>query len=127
MLIAVASKTGTAVDQHFGHAESFRIYKYRQGEPIQVGEVAVEKYCSFDPDHPFRHAQLDGIATALKGCRAVVSAMIGDLPRQELEKRGFKVVSMEGPLEPALKAAHDAVCRCQCGGQNLQKQTCEYR
>jgi len=117
MLIAVASKTGAEVDQHFGHAEKFRIFKYRKGNPIQVAEVEVEKYCSFDPDHPFRHAQFDGIAEALKECKAVVTAMIGELPRQELEKLGFKVVSMTGPIEPALKTAHDVVCDGNCAGK----------
>ena len=76
MLIAVTSKTGTEIDQHFGHAEKFRIYKYRKGDPVQVSEVEVEKYCSFDPDHPFRHRQFDGIAEALKDCKAVLTAMI---------------------------------------------------
>ena len=127
MLIAVASKTGQEVDQHFGHAECFRIYKYRKGDPVQVDLKKVEKYCSFDADHPFRHAQLDGIVKALEGCRAVVTAMIGELPRQELEKHGFKVVSMEGPLEAALKAAHDAVCQCHCDGRNRLEKNCEYR
>ena len=116
MLIAVASKTGTEVDQHFGHAEKFRIFKYRKGDPVQVDEVKVNKYCTFDLEHPFRHAQFDGIAEALKDCKAVVTAMIGDLPRQELEKLGFKVISMDGPIEPALKKAHDAVCDSKCAG-----------
>lgn len=118
MLIAVATKSGVEVDQHFGHAESFKIFKYRKGSPLQVSEVEVEKYCSFDPDHPFRHRQFDGIAEALKDCKAVVTAMIGELPRQELEKLGFKVVSMTGPIEPALKVAHDAVCSGQCAGND---------
>lgn len=122
MLIAVASKTGTEVDQHFGHAETFRIFKYRKGDPLQVDEVQVEKYCSFDPDHPFRHAQLNGIVAALKECKAVVVAMIGELPKQELEKNGFKVLSMTGPIEPALKTAHDAVCDGQCAGDARQCQ-----
>ena len=116
MLIAVASKTGTEVDQHFGHAEKFRIFKYRKGDPVQVDEVKVNKYCTFDLEHPFRHAQFDGIAEALKDCKAVVTTMIGDLPRQELEKLGFKVISMDGPIEPALKTAHDAVCDSKCAG-----------
>ena len=123
MLIAVASKTGTEVDQHFGHADKFRIFKYRKGNPLQVSEVEVEKYCSFDPDHPFRHRQFDGIADALKDCKAVVTAMIGELPKQELEKLGFKVISMQGPIEPALKLAHDAVCDGKCAG-NSEK--CEH-
>jgi predicted Fe-Mo cluster-binding NifX family protein len=123
MLIAVASKTGTEVDQHFGHAESFRIFKYRKGNPVQVDEVQVERYCTFDLEHPFRHSQFDGIAEAIKDCKAVVTAMIGELPRQELEKLGFKVISMAGPIEPALKVAHDAVCDGQCAGK---PETCEH-
>lgn len=125
MLIAVTSKSGTEVDQHFGHAEMFRIFKYRKGDPVQVSEVAVEKYCSFDPDHPFRHAQLNGIVEAIKECKAVVTAMIGELPKQELEKLGFKVVSAEGPIEPALKLAHDTVCDgSRCTGR---AERCEHQ
>jgi predicted Fe-Mo cluster-binding NifX family protein len=110
MLIAVTSKTGTAVDQHFGHAETFRIFKYRKGDPIQVDQVKVQKYCTFDLEHPFRHSQLHSIVEALKDCQAIVTAMIGELPKQEMEKAGFKVISVEGPIETALKLAHDAVC-----------------
>lgn len=123
MLIAVTSKTGTEVDQHFGHAEKFLIFKYRKGDPVQVSEVEVEKYCSFDPDHPFRHAQFDSIAEAIKECKAVVTAMIGELPKQELEKLGFKVLSMTGPIGPALKTAHDAVCNGNCKGKT---EKCEH-
>jgi len=121
MLIAVTSKTGTEVDQHFGHAESFRIFKYRKGNPIQVNEVKVQRYCSFDLEHPFRHTQLNGIIEVLKDCQAIVTAMIGELPKQEMEKAGFKVISAEGPLEPALKLAHDAVCdgnKCNGSAEN---------
>lgn len=117
MLIAVASKTGIEVDQHFGHADKFRIYNYRQGSPRQVAEVAVEKYCSLDPDHPFRPMPLAAIARALQGCRAVVSAMIGERPQRELEELGFTVISTEGPIDGALKLAHDAVCRGTCGNR----------
>jgi len=127
MLIAVASKSGTEVDQHFGHAERFLIFKYRKGDPLQVEEVAIEKYCSFDPDHPFRHSQLNGIIEALKECQAVVTAMIGELPKQALEKAGFKVLSTTGPITPALKMAHDAVCQCSCGGSNLLDRTCLHK
>ncbi|PLX99178.1 MAG: dinitrogenase iron-molybdenum cofactor biosynthesis protein [Desulfuromonas sp.] len=126
MLIAVASKSGTEIDQHFGHAETFRIFKYRKGNPVQVGEVEVEKYCSLDPEHPFRHRQFDAIAEALKECKAVVTAMIGEMPKQELEKLGFKVISAEGPLEPALKLAHDSVCQCACGGSQAEAGKCEF-
>ena len=116
MLIAVASKSGTEVDQHFGHAERFLIYDFNQGNPRQVGEAPVEKYCSFAPEHPFRHRQFDAIVEALQGCSAVVTAMIGDYPRQELEKAGLAHVAAQGPIDQALRAAHAQLCGCGCRG-----------
>lgn len=116
MLIAVASKSGTEVDQHFGHAERFLIYKYQSGNPQQVKEVSVEKYCSYDPDHPFRHPQFSAIVEALEGCKAVVTAQIGELPKQELAKVGITPISTTGPIPEALKLAHDSVCTGNCQG-----------
>ncbi len=115
MLIAVTSKSGIEVDQHFGHAEQFRIWKYSSEGSREVSVVDVEKYCSFDPDHPFRHRQFSAIAEAIAGCRAVATAMIGELPKQELAKLGIAAVAVTGPIEDALKAAHDAVCAGGCG------------
>lgn len=123
MLIAVASKSGTEVDQHFGHAETFRIYEYRSEGSRLVKEVTVDKYCSFDPDHPFRHRQFDAIVAALEGCRAVATAMIGELPKQELAKAGIRAVSISGPIEAALAATHDAVCEGGCGGRKNCRHT----
>lgn len=114
MFIAVASKSGTNIDQHFGHAERFHIYKYRSAGSEWVRTVEVDKYCSFDPDHPFRHTQFDGIVEALDGCRAVVVAMIGELPRQELQKIGITPVVTTGAIDTALKLAHDSVCGGGC-------------
>jgi len=122
MLIAIASKSGTEVDQHFGHAERFLIYDYGSGNPQPIKEVAVDKYCSYDPDHPFRHAQFDGIVAALDGCKAVVTAMIGELPKQELLKVGITPLVASGPIASALKLAHDSVCGGGCQG----RQSCKH-
>jgi predicted Fe-Mo cluster-binding NifX family protein len=106
MRIAIASKSGTEIDQHFGHAERFFLYEYNQGEPQAVGIVEVEKYCSFDADHPFRTRQFSAIIEALSGCHAVVTAMIGDYPLQELKKAGLHHITASGPIEGALHTAH---------------------
>lgn len=114
MLVAVASKSGVEVDQHFGHAERFLVYDCAAGKPQLVKEVAVEKYCSYDPNHTFRKPQFQAIVEALAGCRVVVTAMIGDYPRQELEKAGMVHVAATGPIEAAILAAHGQVCGCGC-------------
>ena len=121
MLIAVASKSGTEVDQHFGHAERFLIYDCAAGQPQLVKEVPVERYCSYDPNHASRKPQFQAIVEALAGCKAVVTAMIGDYPRQELEKAGMLHVIAEGPIEAALLAAHGQLCGCGCRGEGKKK------
>ncbi len=114
MRFAVASKSGTCVDQHFGHAERFLIYEYRAGKTQLVDEVPVEKYCSFDPDHAFRHKQFDAIVAAVKGCDAVVTEMIGEYPRQELKKAGIESTIAHGDIAEALAMAHDSLCGKSC-------------
>jgi predicted Fe-Mo cluster-binding NifX family protein len=102
MLIAVASKDGKEINQHFGHAERFLIYEVSDGTARMVAEKAVERYCSFDPEHPLRMHILKGIAEALAGCRAVVTAQMGEHPKQELERLGIEPFMIEGNIETTL-------------------------
>lgn len=102
MLIAVASKDGREIDQHFGHAERFLIYDVENGDAQLVDERFVERYCSFDPEHPLRGNLLRSIAEALAGCRAVVTAQMGEHPKSELEKLGVEPFVTSGPIKPTL-------------------------
>lgn len=102
MLMAVASKDGKEINQHFGHAERFLIYNVENGEANLVDEKTVERYCSFDPEHPLRGHLLRGIGEALQGCRAVVTAQMGDHPRGELEKLGIEPFVASGPIKSTL-------------------------
>lgn len=102
MLIAVASKSGKEIDQHFGHAERFLIYDVEGSEAKLVDEKKVDRYCSYDADHPLRAPLLEKIADALTGCRAVACAQIGQTPLMEMERLGIDVFTMEGPISKAL-------------------------
>jgi len=102
MLIAVASKDGKEINQHFGHAERFLIYDVEHDEAKLVDEKKVERYCSFNPDHPLRGHALRDIADALQGCRAVVTAQMGEHPQGELEKLGIASFAVSGPIKATL-------------------------
>jgi predicted Fe-Mo cluster-binding NifX family protein len=102
MLIAVASKDGKEINQHFGHAERFLIYDVENGDAKLVDERIVERYCSFDPEHPMRVHLLKGIVDALAGCRAVVTAQMGEHPKNELEKLGVEAFMTSGPIKHTL-------------------------
>jgi predicted Fe-Mo cluster-binding NifX family protein len=106
MRIAVASRTGQAVDLHFGQAESFAIFEVDEQEIRRKSVVMVEKYCSADPNHTFHESRFSAIAKALEGCRAVVSVQIGDMPRTALIQAGIQHINGEGPLEKALRQAY---------------------
>lgn len=102
MLIAVTSRDGKEIDQHFGHAERFLIYEVDGGEAKLVDEKPVERYCSYDPEHPLRGHLLRSIGEALAGCRAVVTAQMGEHPKGELEKLGFESFVASGPIKLTL-------------------------
>ena len=102
MLIAVASRDGKEIDQHFGHAERFLIYDVDGTNAKLVDEKKVERYCSTEPDHPLRGEALQKIVDALAGCRALACARIGEAPRMEMERLGMDVFTVEGPIRPAL-------------------------
>ncbi|MBI2354777.1 MAG: dinitrogenase iron-molybdenum cofactor biosynthesis protein [Deltaproteobacteria bacterium] len=102
MLIAVASKDGREINQHFGHAERFLIYHVADGDARLVDEKKVERYCSFDPEHPLRGHLLKEIAEALHGCRAVVTAQMGEHPQGELERLGIEPFVASGPIKTTL-------------------------
>jgi predicted Fe-Mo cluster-binding NifX family protein len=102
MLIAVASKDGRDINQHFGHAERFLIYDVEENDAKLVDEKKVERYCSYDQDHPLRAPLLAAIADALKNCRAVVCAQIGQGPQMEMERLGLDTFVADGPIKATL-------------------------
>ena len=102
MLIAVASKDGKEINQHFGHAERFLIYEVEGGNVVLVDEKKVERCCSYKPEHPLRGYLLKDIVASLAGCSAVVTAQMGEHPRSELEQLGVEPFVTSGPIRSTL-------------------------
>lgn len=102
MFFAVATTDGISINQHFGHSERFLIYEIEGNEVRLVDEKKVERYCSYDEEHPLRGHILRDIAVALAGCRAIVCARIGDAPQTEMERLGIEVFVAEAPVVPTL-------------------------
>jgi len=102
MLIAVATKDGKEINQHFGHAERFLIYEVTATAVQLVDEKKVERYCSYDEAHPLRGHVLRAISAALAGCRAIVCSQVGQAPQEEMAQQGFPVYALQGAIKPAL-------------------------
>jgi nitrogen fixation protein NifB len=101
--VAVATRGGGAVNQHFGHASEFLVYQVGRNGASLLGVRKVEHYCQGgDGDDD----ALAGTLRALDGCRAVLVAKIGRCPSDQLSAAGIEPVTAHAfqPIEAALLA-----------------------
>lgn len=89
VLVAVATKGGGRVNEHFGHVTEFQIFEVSANEALFVGHRRVDLYCQggFGDDE-----QLPSVVRAINDCHAVLVAKIGACPRDELKAAGIEPV-----------------------------------
>ena len=88
-LVAVCSKGGGRINQHFGHVQEFQVYAVDAGGVRFVGHRKVENYCQGGYGDDDR---LDGILAALDGIEAVFVAKIGRCPKRDLAAAGIAAI-----------------------------------
>lgn len=89
LLIAIATKGGGRINQHFGHAREFQVYEAGPDGVSFVGHRKVEDaYCQggFGED-----ATLESTIKTLAGIDAVLCSKIGDCPKKDLASAGIAV------------------------------------
>ena len=89
ILIAVATKGGGRINEHFGHAREFQIYEVSTAGSKFVGHRRVDNYCQGG------YAEEDSLETvvrAINDCHAVFVARIGSCPREGLTSAGIEPV-----------------------------------
>ncbi|MCM2396669.1 nitrogenase cofactor biosynthesis protein NifB [Rhizobium sp. S95] len=107
LLVAVATKGGGRINEHFGHAREFQVYEASPKGIVFVGHRKVEQYCmgGFGED-----ATLDGVIEALEGIDVVLCAKIGDCPSDSLAAAGIRATDAYGfdYIEAAIGALYTA-------------------
>ena len=89
ILVAVATKGGARVNEHFGHAKEFQIYELSSLGVKIVGHRRVDLYCQ---DGFGDEDRLQTIIRAIQDCTAVLVAKIGTSPKERLKKAGIEAV-----------------------------------
>jgi nitrogenase molybdenum-iron protein NifN len=92
--VAVASKTGINVDQHFGHAEEFYIYDCTDGNIRLLEKRAVKKYCTGVEDCGEKEDKITSIINTINDCSAVLAMRAGDEPIRRLSEKGITLYQM---------------------------------
>ncbi len=104
ILVAVATKGGGLVNQHFGHAKEFMIYEVDASEAKFVGHRKIDHYCQggYGED-----ASLDGIIKTIADCKAILVSKVGECPKSELKQAGLEVVEAYDVIENVARQFYD--------------------
>jgi nitrogen fixation protein NifB len=87
-LVAVCTKGGGRINQHFGHASEFQIFEASRNGLRFIGHRRVDRYCQGgDGDD----GVLDASIAALDGVTLVLCAKIGRCPSDTLKAAGIRV------------------------------------
>jgi nitrogen fixation protein NifB len=87
--VAVATRGGGLVNQHFGHATEFHVYDVTRDGARLAGVRKVEHYCRGGEGE---EGSLEAILQAISDCAAVLVAKIGRCPRERLAAAGIQAV-----------------------------------
>ena len=103
--VAVCSKNLGIVNQHFGHARRFYVYRVEDGKASLLGVRRVnENYCTGPAECGDADTTLKEIIDTIADCDAVVSLRVGYGPHKRLLERGVLPIT-ELPYLPLEEAA----------------------
>lgn len=104
ILVAVATKGGGIVNQHFGHAKEFQIFEVDANEAKFVGHRKIDQYCQggYGED-----ATLEYVIKAIADCKAILVSKVGECPKAELREAGLMVVEAYDVIEKVAREFYD--------------------
>ncbi|MBH1941713.1 nitrogenase cofactor biosynthesis protein NifB [Mobilitalea sibirica] len=103
--IAVATKNGTLVDQHFGQVSELYIYEYKNGASFYKERRPIKKYCDGASECNNNEYKIKAIMEAISDCTAVITMRIGEGPKNQLKQQGIRVFTMYDRVEDCVLQA----------------------
>ncbi|WP_342437039.1 nitrogenase cofactor biosynthesis protein NifB [Paenibacillus sp. FSL L8-0436] len=101
--VAVATRGGDKVNQHFGHATEFLVYDTDGAEVQLLGVRKIQAYCHGKADcNGDKAATLQEIISILSDCRILLCSGIGEGPRVSLNKAGVLPLVRKGGIQEAI-------------------------
>lgn len=100
--IAVTSKHGKLVDQHFGHATELLIYQGKGKEFTLLETRKTEQYCAGITECDSEEGRKDATIQAIGDCDAVLTMRIGYHGQKRLAKEGIMSVEYCYTIEDGL-------------------------
>lgn len=101
--VAIASKSGMIVDQHFGQVSELYVYEYLNGRAKFVEKRNINKYCNGVEECDEKDDKITMIINTIADCDAVIAMRIGDSPRIKLSQKGIKVFTTYDKIEDSVR------------------------
>jgi MoaA/NifB/PqqE/SkfB family radical SAM enzyme len=101
--VAVATKSGMIVDQHFGQVSELYVYEYTNGNAKFVEKRNISKYCNGKEECEEKEDKITTIINTISDCDAVIAMRIGEAPRKKLNQKGIKVFTTYDKIEDSVK------------------------
>lgn len=106
--LAIATSDGLTVNEHFGHAQLFRVYELDQNGHRFIEVRDAVAVCQQQLGHDT--TRFDKIAELLSDCSAVLVQKIGEGAAAYLIGKGVRVFEVSGMIDAVLdKFASDAI------------------
>jgi nitrogen fixation protein NifB len=118
MLVAVATRGGGRINQHFGHATEFQIFEVDAAGVRFVTHRRCDNYCvgGYGEDD-----KLELVIKTLEGIDTILCAKIGDCPREDLAAAGIEAV--QDYAYEYIETAVSAVYRARMGLPAVEAET----
>ncbi len=99
MKIAIATTDGMTVNEHFGRAKKFSIYKAAPPAFDLIAERNIEPYSSGQKEHAFDKVRFHEVSEVLQDCEKIFISKIGDEPAKALKAMGIETVVYSGAIK----------------------------
>ena len=99
--LAIATSDGFTVNEHFGHANFFRVYELGNTDYTFIEVRDAVAACQHSLGHDT--TRFDKIIELLSDCDAVLVQKIGEGAAAYLIERGVRVFEVSGPIDGVLK------------------------
>jgi nitrogenase molybdenum-iron protein alpha/beta subunit/molybdenum cofactor biosynthesis enzyme MoaA len=100
--IAVASKDGIVVNQHFGQVSELYVYEYCNNKVVFIEKRAIKQYCDGNEECSNNEDKITSIIETIADCDAVIAMRIGDSPKNKLIKKGIRVYTTYDKVEDCI-------------------------
>jgi nitrogenase cofactor biosynthesis protein NifB len=102
LYMAVATKSGIIVDQHFGQVSEFYVYEYTKGNAVFKEKRPVNQYCKGSAECGEGTDKMDLLIQTIADCDAVIAMRIGDGPKVKLGQKGIKTFTTYDKIEASV-------------------------